>query len=124
MKLFLKKMNKKVDIWSMGVILYLLTYGRLPLQHIKNQLKKMYAICDPTQQDIKFPPTTDPSLDDTLKVKSFILMLEIRNFFICLFNLIRNALHSNQKTGMMWIGCYHMLILLVSIYKINNFKFK
>lgn len=61
------KMNKKVDVWSMGVILYLLTYGKLPLQHIKNQMKKMYFICDPNQQEITFSPTNNPNLDDTLK---------------------------------------------------------
>lgn len=61
-------MNTKVDVWSMGVILFLLTFGRLPLQHIKNQLKKMYAICDPSQQDFKFSPTNDAKLDDVLKV--------------------------------------------------------
>ena len=63
-------MNKKVDVWSMGVILYLLTYGKLPLQHIKNQMKKMYVICDPNQKEITFSPTNNAKLDDTLKVRT------------------------------------------------------
>lgn len=62
------KINQKVDVWSMGVILYLITYGKLPLQHIKNQYKMIHALCDPLKKDITFGPLEDKDLKDVFEV--------------------------------------------------------
>ena len=47
----------------MGVILYFISYGKLPLQHIKNQYQLMYAITDPLQKQIQYPPLDSISLN-------------------------------------------------------------
>jgi len=57
-----------VDIWALGVILYLMTYGVLPLQHIKNQVKKLHSITDPLMKEFKFGPIENKNLLDTLHV--------------------------------------------------------
>lgn len=64
------KVNQKSDIWSLGCILYLMVYGKLPFQHIKNQFQLMYELCDP-QKKIEFSPLKDVYLLDVLKVRYF-----------------------------------------------------
>jgi hypothetical protein len=52
----------------MGVILYLMTYGKLPFQHIKNQYQLIFALTDPSKKEIQFAPISDQFLKDTLDV--------------------------------------------------------
>ena len=49
------KISFKSDVWSLGCILYNLTYGKMPFGHIKNPLMKLQAITDHKHQ-IPFPP--------------------------------------------------------------------
>ena len=52
----------------MGVILYFITYGKLPLQHIKNQYQLMYAITDPLLKQIHYPPLESHKLKEVIRV--------------------------------------------------------
>jgi hypothetical protein len=52
----------------MGVILYFMAYGRLPLQHIKQQYQLMFAIIDPEQKNIHYPPLESRNLKEVIRV--------------------------------------------------------
>jgi serine/threonine-protein kinase TTK/MPS1 len=49
------KIGKPSDIWSLGCILYQISYGRQPFAHIKNQMSRCRAIID-FSYAIEFPP--------------------------------------------------------------------
>ena len=49
------KISFKSDVWSLGCILYNLTYGKMPFGDIKHPLMKLQAITDNKHQ-IPFPP--------------------------------------------------------------------
>ena len=53
------KISQSADIWSLGCILYKLTYGVTPFQHITDRVQKWRAITNP-KQVISFPE--DPPL--------------------------------------------------------------
>ncbi len=53
----------------MGVILYLMSYGKLPFAHIKNQYKMLHAITDPLRKDIHFGPLDDKNLLECVDVR-------------------------------------------------------
>jgi hypothetical protein len=70
----------------MGVILYLMTYGKLPFQHIKNQYQLIFALTDPSKKEIQFAPVQDEFLKDTLDVNNYLkYYFVIINLFLCLF---------------------------------------
>jgi hypothetical protein len=52
----------------MGVILYLMSYGKLPFGHIKNQYKMLHGICDPLRREIQFAHLDDKRLHDCINV--------------------------------------------------------
>uniref|UniRef100_A0A8C6KHL2 Dual specificity protein kinase TTK n=1 Tax=Nothobranchius furzeri TaxID=105023 RepID=A0A8C6KHL2_NOTFU len=60
------KISPKGDVWSLGCILYCMTYGKTPFQSITNQISKLHAIIDPSHR-IEFPNIPEKDLLDVLK---------------------------------------------------------
>uniref|UniRef100_A0A8C5B6L1 Ttk protein kinase n=1 Tax=Gadus morhua TaxID=8049 RepID=A0A8C5B6L1_GADMO len=60
------KISPKGDVWSLGCILYCMTYRRTPFQSITNQIAKLQAIMDPSHK-IEFPDIAERDLQDVLK---------------------------------------------------------
>uniref|UniRef100_A0AAQ5XCE6 Protein kinase domain-containing protein n=1 Tax=Amphiprion ocellaris TaxID=80972 RepID=A0AAQ5XCE6_AMPOC len=58
--------SPKGDVWSLGCILYCLTYGKTPFQTITNQITKLHTIIDPAHK-IEFPEISEKDLLDVLQ---------------------------------------------------------
>lgn len=88
-------------MWSLGCILYYMTYKKTPFQNITNQITKIHAIIDPSHE-IDFPDIPEKDLLDVLKVCTFrfLVLNSVHGQFIvqcltsvhCLFQrcLVRN----------------------------------
>ncbi|KAK4507985.1 hypothetical protein PRZ48_001720 [Zasmidium cellare] len=50
------RIGKSSDVWSLGCILYQMTYGRPPFAHISNQISRIMAITNP-KHIIEYPET-------------------------------------------------------------------
>lgn len=61
------KYNSKIDIWSLGCILYNLVYGRPPFDSYKDLSTKMEAITDPNHI-IDFPEISNPKLEECMRL--------------------------------------------------------
>ncbi|XP_013875813.1 dual specificity protein kinase Ttk [Austrofundulus limnaeus] len=60
------KISPKGDVWSLGCILYCMTFGKTPFQSITNQIAKLHAIINPSHK-INFPDILEKDLLDVLK---------------------------------------------------------
>uniref|UniRef100_A0A672HSI8 Dual specificity protein kinase TTK n=1 Tax=Salarias fasciatus TaxID=181472 RepID=A0A672HSI8_SALFA len=60
------KISPKGDVWSLGCILYCMTYGKTPFQSITSQITKLHAIIDASHR-IEFPDISEKDLLDVLK---------------------------------------------------------
>lgn len=69
------KISPKGDVWSLGCILYCMTYGKTPFQSITNQIAKLHAIIDPSHR-IEFPDISEKDLLDVLKVRDGLQRLQ------------------------------------------------
>lgn len=65
------QISPKGDVWSLGCILYCMTYGKTPFQSITNQIAKLHAIIDPSHK-IEFPDIPENDLLDVLKVRLYL----------------------------------------------------
>ena len=48
-----------------------MTYGKLPLQHLKNQYQIIFALADPLLKQIQYPPVDSGYLKEVIRVKKF-----------------------------------------------------
>jgi serine/threonine protein kinase len=64
-EIFAHKTGFKSDVWSSGVILYEMTYGRPPYFDIMDRNQKVAAIS--SKVPISFPPVSDRYLLDCMK---------------------------------------------------------
>ena len=67
------KVGKWTDSWSLGCILYLMAYQKLPFEEFKSTPMKVTKIIDENYQ-ISFPPHSCPGLGEVFLFENYILI--------------------------------------------------
>ena len=102
------KISFKSDVWSLGCILYNLTYGKMPFGDIKHPLMKLQAIQD-TKHQIPFPPLEKEDQVLTSLIKSCLIRdPAIRPSIVQLLQHQVNVLTNNSTSC---IYCYFAYIV-------------
>ena len=102
------KISFKSDVWSLGCILYNLTYGKMPFGDIKHPLMKLQAIQD-TKHLIPFPPLEKEDQVLTSLIKSCLIRdPAIRPSIVQLLQHQVNVLTNNSTSC---IYCYFAYIV-------------
>ena len=118
------KISFKSDVWSLGCILYNLTYGKMPFGDIKHPLMKLQAIQD-TKHQIPFPPLEKEDQVLTSLIKSCLIRdPAIRPSIVQLLQHQVKELTNNSTFCIYcyfaYIHCFKLLYFFVSMSRVRR----